>query len=359
MPFLEAEGLADLVETTIRKYRRFSYTAIAADRQKYFFLPNILKREQVTFDGGTAIEWKVMVKPGGNARHIGLYHTDTPNVLNVMQSATIPWRHTRTHYEFDLHEQAMNSGAQKIVDTIRARRAAEFIGLSDLLESTGWGIPGASTDTITPFGVKYWIFSQPETVGTPAYSTPFDLASDGGFLNLNHANYTSGPGGLSRATYGNWGNWNHQYGNITPDDAVDKLIGACRKTKFEAPVDLNELRKGSSKRWIYTTDTNDRTLAKVTRQQNDQVGRDLAEYDGKVVIRGVPVQWVPILDDETDAPFIGIDWSQFYAVILRGWHFRESKPRVSDSQPHVVKVGIDLSWNMKCANPRGQFKLTT
>lgn len=317
------------------------WTEIATDVQEHYALPQILKKKKVKFQAGRGISRNIMLDHSNAAEHVGLYATDNVNVGDVMTTINIPWRNTTTHYAFDLHEVSMNSGKEEIVDLISVRRTDAMISLAELMEETMWGT--ISDDGVTPFCFQYWI--------------DWEDDSTGGFGGLNHSSFSSGPGGLSASTYSRWRNWCSTYTNVSKDASTD-LIPQWRKAFREcgwkpAIQGIPTYDKGRPRYENFVNGDTIQAIEDLGEDQNENLGRDIASMDGQMMFRRTPIHWVPYLDDYTTSdPVWMVDWSVFHPVFLKGWYLKESKPEQAPNQHNVMRVFVDLTWNMLCVNRR-------
>lgn len=342
---IQASQIDDLVVTTQKHLGKMRWTEIAMDLQDYIALRRILNKKKVKFQGGTEIQWNVMVDYNNTAKLTGLFAKDTTNVGDAMTTASIPWRHATTSYAYDRREVAMNRPTKvQIVDLVETRRAQAMMGLADLMEDIFWGKPDDSDDTLTPYGVEYWIVKA--------------SSGEDGFVGGNPDGFTSGCAGLNATTYPNWKNYAADYAAIDDDDFLEKLRRAARKTKFKSPVKHKDYDLGSNYGY-YTNDTVLTALEKLLRASNDNLGRDFHKFQGEVYFKKSPIEWVPKLEDETDDPFYGINWGLFQPVFLAGEYMNEMPPQKAPEQHTVSVVYIDLSFNFRCTNRRmGGFVLS-
>lgn len=336
---LSADQIVDLVTTTQNELGRMKWTDIATNLTEYEVLPKMLKQDKVVFDGGKGITRNAMVTDSGAAKHVGLFAVDDVNVGDVMKTFTVPWRHTTTSYAFDRREEAMNSGAQAIVDLIKVRRADAMISLAKLLESTFWGKPATSADTTTPYGLDYWIVYSATT----------------GFNGGNPTGFSDGCGGLDSTTYTRWRNYTAQYTDVTKADLIAKMRTAHRKTDFKSPVDIPDYRTGKGQSFrIYMNETTIAAMETLGEGQNENLGRDLAAMDGTLTFRKNPLIYIPQLDDDTGNPVYMVNWNAFFLAFLRGEYLREEKPTKASKQHTVFEVFVDLTWNTVCVDRRRQ-----
>lgn len=338
---VQGDSVNDIIKAGLAHFDRMSWTLLANDIQDYVMLPKLLKKEKVKIEDGHSITWDLQVSTAGAARFVGLGAEDEVNIVDGLIQATIPWRHVTTNYAFVRQEVAMNSSPAKIVDLIKTRRVGAMLDMAEKLEEKLWSKPTDSTDTTDPFGVKYWIVN--------------GSSSTGGFNGTNPSGFSAGAAGVSSTTYPNWANWNAQFTNVTKTDLVTKWREAAVKTKFKAPVDYPALQRGDDRYGYYTNYDNIKELETIGEQQNENLGRDIASMDGKIVFRGIPITWVPQLDSDTADPVYGINWSVFYPVILKDEYLKEDGPFRSAKQHTVSEVHIDMSLNLKCCDRRRNF----
>lgn len=333
---LQADDIADLVTTTQRDLGKMKWTDIASDIQEHHALPQLLKTEKVTFQSGYGIQWNLMVQTSGAAEHTGLFAVDNVNVGDVMKTANIPWRHTTTKYAFERREVAMNRRPARIVELVKTRRADAMIDLADTLEDCFWNKPVDSTDETTPYGIYYWAVKNATT----------------GFNGGNPSGFTSGAGNLSSSTYTRHANYTAQYASITKSDLVKKMRTAYRKIGFKSPIDIPSYARGKDRYVIYTNETGISGLEDLGENQNENLGRDIASMDGRIVFRGNPVRWVPQLDNDSEDPFFFINWAVLAPVCLEGEYMNESGPMLAANQHTTYRVFTDLTWNLQCTNRR-------
>src|SRR5215470_1326123 len=96
---LQAENDLDLVTTTLRELGEYKWTDI---------LSSILKKEKVGFHAGTQIQFNVQVNPSGAFSMVGMAAQDKVNILDLMTTGVLPFRHGNTNYGFEGRELAMN-----------------------------------------------------------------------------------------------------------------------------------------------------------------------------------------------------------------------------------------------------------
>lgn len=340
---MQADGVADLLQTTTARMEKMKFTMLGTRQQEYEVYPTMFKKGRVDWAGGTQHEFRVMYRKASSASRSGLYDKDSVAQQNVMTHGYIPMRHMKVYWLWDRIELLFNKGEEEIVNLMKARRLAAMVDLVDLMEDDFWGKPTDSSDTEKIFGCQYWFTRYTTTDG-------FDASNPTGFTG-GRANIDS-----TNANYSRWANWVDHFSNYTYDDMIDAMIDTSIKTKFVSPLTEAQMRqpKASSRKW-YTGVENIKGLAKVAREQNDQVGRDLAQYLDTFLFRGNPVRHVIALDAENDSqcPIYAINHDTFKSSSLKGNVLVESAPIRSQTYGHnVYETWVDLSWQPFCDDLR-------
>lgn len=350
MPILQADGIPDLILSTLNDLGRFKWTDIASSLQNHVAMPNLLQKHKVGFQGGKGIQWNIMVKNSGNARQTGLYSTDNVNVKDVMKQAEAPWRHTEAFYAYDVREMLMNAGESAIFELIKTRRSDSLVSLAEHLEDQFWRIPTSSADE-NVWGVNYWIvYNHSATAGSFAFTN----ALPSGITSI---------AGLSPTTYTRWRNGAAKYSSIDATNSATNLITLWReaavKCNFKSlPMAAMPQYATGMQMGYYTNYTVIQKLEHVLTQQNDNLGNDIASKDGAVVFKRIPVEYVPYLDTCNQNPVYGLDWSAFQPVFLEGNYMRETHKMNVDGQHNVSHHFVDLTMNLRCTDRRKQFVLS-
>jgi len=341
MALSDAEVL-DLTKTTLANLGPMKFNQIAQSIQYHEFFSHIFRKDRASFEGGQGIERRVMLSTSGAASNVGLFNTDTINVADNMQTITIPWRHTTTHFAFDRRELLVNKSRSKIVDLMETRRVAAMVDLAERMETDAWAKPVDSSDDTTPFGLTYWVVKNSST----------------GFNGGNASGFTAGPAGLSSTTYSKWKNYTAQYANLTKADAIKKLRTAHRKIGFKSPTDHQDLRKGKGDQYrLYVNEATISSIEDLGEAQNESLGRDIASMDNQMVFKRNPIIWVPELDSDSTNPIYMINFGYFSPVFLKGDYLRQTEPEKVANMHNVMAVHIDTTWNILCTDRRRQAVL--
>lgn len=342
MPVLQADDIDDVMITTQKQLGRLKWTSIAYDLQEYVFMLQMLQKERITYESGYGVRKQIMVGTSDQATHSGLYDEDEIGVGNIWAEFSTPFRHTKVPYAYDVREMAMNEGAARLVNALKGKRYDGLVSLAKLMESTGWSKPDDDTDNVTPFGVPYWI----------------TMYSDGntgvGMNGTNPVGFSSGRAGISSGDYSQWANWTAKYTDITKADLITSMREIHTKTRFQSPVPHPSYNRGN-RLGIYAPYSVIAGLETVGEAQNENLGRDIASMDGKIVFRGTPITWVPQLDGSSftaSAPIYYINWGCLNIFFLKGFYMAETPPLRSRGSHNVREVWIDCTWNTEATDLR-------
>ena len=207
---LQATDIADLVTTTLNDLGRLKFTDLMSDYQRTVALKRLIKKNKMTFDSGPEIAFNAITGDNGSARWVGMGASDVVDIPNVMITGKMPWRHITWNWAMDGREPVMNSGASKIVDLIKTRRIAAMGSAIIKFETAFWRVP-ASTDTVTMYGLPYFVVKSNTAVTT---NDGFNGSVPSGYTTVANINPT---------TYDRWRNYATQYTTISKDDLVPKL----------------------------------------------------------------------------------------------------------------------------------------
>lgn len=339
---LTPDQIDDFVELTQNNFKRYKWTDISLPLTEYISA-QLINDKKVMEQGGPNVAWKVKTKNTGNSRNTGMYAQDQTAVEDVAKGASAPWAMQTTNYSYDIYEDIFQSDRETIVREMEMRDHDAMSDLAELNEENLWTAPTSSSDT-RPRGIPFWIIKDATT--TPG----------GAFSGGNPSGFSDGAGGLSTSDYPRWDNWTFGYTNPTVEDLVAKTKKAMVFTKFKAPVPHPELGFGKDSRVIYTTYRVLEPLERLAESRNDNLGGDLARYQGSVTIGGVSVVYVPYLEEnDTSDPLYGINWKYFRPVCKRGATMVRHKPEKAAKQHTVREVHIDNWMQYICYNRRAQF----
>lgn len=303
--------------------------------------------------GGDEIQFDVSLRDTGNAKHTSLYGEDTRNVNNVTAKGKVEWKKATTNFSYTLEELSINQGnPQRIYDLIKNRRDNMIREFVDLLYEAAFTVPTDADDAVNPYGIPGWL-----TLGTDG-STGDWTGYVGNYqdgVDYNVGNITCSSSQNSR-----WASYYADHDGELGDNLLSLLRRAMRKTKFKAPLLAQKVGKDMSftNFRMYTNDNVMDNLESLADAKDDNVGYDLGKYHGTVVFKGIPFEYVDILDTAdtnvygTD-PVFGVNHDCFKPYILNGFDFEISKPMNNkENQHNVLSVYMDLIYGYVCKDRR-------
>lgn len=341
---LQASGIGDLVTTTLKKLNRFKWQDVSQRLNEYTLFEMLMNQDMVDFvDDGYEWQFNVKVARGSPAKMTGFFATDTINQQDTQKVASLPFRHMTHNFMFDEKEPAMNSGESRIVEEVKVRRADAWVEIAEKFEVQAMSSP-ASNATDDMNGIPYHVVKV--GIGT-AYSV------SGGGHATGHTEWS----GLSRTIYTSLKNGAGSYIAVTKNDFVDTLTTALDLSYFKPPIAYPSYTSKPRYRY-FTTRAVRRSLTNLLEQQNDNLGSDIDSMNGRLRVRQTPVDWLSVLEADTDAPFYGIDMTSLRIKVMRPFYLREQGPEKVSLMHAVYVFYVDLSCNLICTNPRANFVLS-
>lgn len=340
MPAIQPENVGDFVADTLKDLGKPKFTDISSNLQRHTALRNLLRKNRIVLESGQGIQFNVLTRQSNAARNVALAASDNVNLVDGMVQASTVWRNSQTSYMMIGQLMDMNREPARIVDYVKQQRIMALISFAELMERNFWQAPTAS-DTLTPLGLPYWV-TKNATKGL-----------NGGIL----SGY-SDVAGLSPTTYSQWNNWTAPYTAVTRDDFIRQAREAATKTDFMPPVDGIPSPNTGDDYGFYTNYSVIQPLEEAAESQNDNLGPDVAKYDGKTLFRRVPVTWVPFLETDTTNPFYGLTWGWLKTYILRGWWMKETSVPITPGQHTVHSQFIDCTYQFLTKNRRCHFVIS-
>lgn len=332
---LTPEQVGDLVTTTLPLFKKYKWTDISLQHQEYVSA-TLLDEKKVTEAGGPYISFRVQVKNTGNAVNTGFYAQDKTGVEDVMISGQVPWALQTTSFSYDVREPLFQSDQETIIKELVIRDHDAMNSMAELTEENFWNAPTDPTDT-RPMGIPFWL----------------QMNTAEGFNGGNPSNFPAGCAGIDSTVYPRWRNWTFQYATVSTDDLVRKVKKAVAFMTFRAPVPHPELGFGKVDYQVFTTYRVTEPMERLAETRNDNLGSDLARYQGTVTIGGVPIKWVPYLEaNATNDPLYGVNWKAFRPYVKKGLNMYRNPPAVAPFQHAVRNVFIDNGCNFYCVNRR-------
>jgi len=341
-PALLATQVNDLVQTTLRDLGDSKYVEIATNLQRHTAMSEIFNKNRVELTAGYGVQWDVKVTQTGAAQNVGFGATDTLNDVDTMVQAQADWRNTTTSYSTIGQIVDMNREPSRIVNYVASKRIDSLISLAELMENNFWGPPVAASDNLTPWGVNTWLVK----------------SATEGFTGTMPTGYST-IGNLSTTTYPNWCNWAGPYTNVTADDLARRWRKAATYTGWKPPVQGIPSFNTGDKYGFYTNYGVIGPAEEILQSSNENLGSDLAKYDGTLIFSRTPVVWVPKLDADTTNPVFGINWGLFKTFILKGWWLKETNIPIYPGQHTVSAHFMDCTYQPVMRSRREHFVLAT
>lgn len=337
MPVVQAENVADLVNDTLRDLGKPKFTDISSNLQDHPAAKNLIKKNRVVLESGYGIQFNVLAQESNAARHVSPMQSDNVNLVDGMVQANTVWRNSQTSWMLVHQFTSMNREPARIVDYVKQQRIMAMISFVELFEAAFWSAPSA-TDQLTPLGLPYWV--------TKNATAGFNGGTLAGYTNV---------AGLSPTTLPNWNNYSFSYTNVTRDDFIRAARKAARFTQFKPLVEGIPSPNTGDEYGHYTNNAVLQPLEEALESQNDNLGHDIASMDGKVMLRRVPVVWVPFLEKDTTNPFYGINWGWFKTYLLRGEWMRETAIPYTPGQHNVASYFVDCTYQFLTKNRRPMY----
>lgn len=339
--------IADLVTMTLEKMGRGRFEQIAQHLNQYEVMSWLLNKngmfggvEELT--GGKSIKEQLMTKQGGTFRWVGLYEKDEANVTDFMTDMEVNWAHGTDNMSYERRELLENTGEARINNIMVPRRTAMMLRVAEALEDAFFNDPVSTTQKI-PWGLPYWIVKN--------VAQGFNGAAHSAVGGTTVA-------GVNTTTYPTFKNYTDSYAAISKEDLVRKLRRAHFYTKWKSPTSAKEFRSETGmQRRIFTNYATLAQMEEIGEAQNENLGRDLAPYDGEMTFRRHAVRAIAKLDDDTTNPIYMMDLGTFKLFVLKGDYLRETDAKIAPLQHNVFTVHVDLTYQTLCINRRANAVL--
>lgn len=353
----------------------FSYLYGAGTPTHFEIIGPILEGRKQLMQGGSAMDWFTVYKDGGSFQFVLPGQTYQPGIVNVMAKGTAPWRHAHWDYSILRNEMMSNRTPEKLCNFLRARKTAEYMGAAVGMESEFFASPvhGSATQPLT-FG--YWVVP---ILGIQAGDSGsvdginINGAFQGGLPNNGDAftdvggidpggEYTDGEG-FATETYARHRNWNFDWSNSSgqyTDVDEDNLGNAYDSIDFKPPkfvTGLDELPHKMKR--VYVCQVLKNSMERAAKNQNDNIGPDLARYQNATMFRGLPLTWLKLLDTANTTyrgtnPIMGVNWAHGHIVVREGEDFLEQTFGPDKYLPDMTTTEVDFTYQFVVSN-RQQF----
>jgi hypothetical protein len=350
---MQESDIQDLVNMTRGDEGKGRLQNVAMNFTHYPIVGTMLGPDKLQVESGYRIERNIMTRLPDAAYMTGLYGTDQIVAEDLTSKIIVEFRQVATGYMFDVNEIAPNQGAARIYDLMKSKRAGAEGAMIELLEQKAWAAPSSSTENEF-LGIPYWIVKNATTGFTGGAPSGHTLV-----------------GNLNPDSVANWKNYSVAYTSVDKTDLFPKLRTAMRKCDFKEVLDIEGYNKMKKTYRLYLNEVTLVDFETVGEAQNENLGRDLAPYDGGILskrgITGVaefageltfrrrPLVYAPRLDSDADDPVYGIDHSRFYFHVCKACDMKETPAIRHPAKHNVYQVFKDLRGNYCCVDRRAQF----
>ncbi len=321
---------------------------------KYQFY-NMFFRNAVKVKGGDHLEGHITLQSEGNASHAGIWDQDTLVKKNIGRKYTMPWRQAKGGMLWNLMETSLNSGAEKIYDTLEQQYES---AIKDIIDEVYLAILTGQTsanDVTRPYSVFSWL--------------PFGTASSTGGWTGYSGHYNDG-NGASAATFdrggiassstnnANWASYFADHAGNLDETLLTYVDRAIRKLNFQAPMipkTVGEMNGNID----FSLHTNDNVISKLNTfysKSDDNMGYNRDSHWGTPTIKSIPLAYVDILDTARTSvygtdPVLGLNHASIKPVIHQDWNFQEIDGKDPNRSVVLQKI-IYLRYQIFAWNPR-------
>jgi hypothetical protein len=344
---LSVQQCLDLVNST-RDHFTLDKLSVALNYPRYEVLNDILKNHKKV-GAGENWETNIQLTDASNGGQVGmLFNNDTSNQTDTDKKVVTPWRRYTNNCSYDRIALSINAGEKtRVYNYLKSKMTSMYRKSADDMQNIFWGAPTGAADTTSALGVSSWL-----TLGTNDTS-----GFTGGDASYQDGN-TFNPGGLDPSVYSKWNSYYADHNGNLGETLLDQLGDACRATDFEAPMSPGKVEgvdeNAFNKMRFYTSNEVIKQVEKVARNSDDRIGYDLGKYKGKTLYKGIPFNYVKILDTANSTlygtnPLYAINFDQLYPIVLEDWYFQPDTDKNAFSHT-VMTQYTDLVWNLHCDN---------
>ena len=371
MAYLTVDQVDDFLEAVLHKYVKVEWKDISMPLQKYWFAERLFNRSQADSMDGDLVNWKLQVTNPDNFKLTGLYADDTTNRVNMLTNGEMAWSINTTNYTYDILESVFRSSKTQIINYMNVQEHAMYNDYFKGMEALMFG-PGPTSPTQAPrppSSLLWWIQPYNTASGYGNNSAEYQLAagSTSGFLGMDPYGFSAvGTGGVLSTSYSGWRNRVGVYAAFEEDDAIDTIVECMDKCSFMPAQSYAELAPASKPQWeLMTTYSRLKAARGIAQLNNDNLQSDVAKYKGAVLIRGVPLLWVPAWSNQefgtarTDGLVMGVNWETFHYYFAAGLRMVK-RPPYQDKDKHNVRWRVmDDSGQIVCFDRRQNFAVTS
>lgn len=371
MPYLNIDQVDDFLEVALHKETKVDWKDISMPLQKYWFAERLYSQAQADEMEGDQCVWRLQINNPGNHKVTGLYADDTTSRVNLLTHGSMDWSQNTTNYTYDITEKVFRTSKVQILNYMHVQEHAMyndyFAGMENLM--MGVGPTSATMSPRPPSSLLWWIQTYNTASGYGNNSAVYQLPAGvtNGFLGMDPYGFSAvGTGGISAISYSGWRNRVGQYTVFSQEDAIETIIECMDKCAFTPAHSYSELVPGAKPQWeLLTTYSRVKLARRLAAAGNDNLTSDIAKYRGTVLIKGVPLVWVPAWTNQefglarTDGLVLGVNWATFKYYFAAGLRMKKRAP-YQDKDKHNVRWRVmDDSGQIVCFDRRQNFAVTS
>jgi hypothetical protein len=370
MPAIQLQNIDDFIVANLPFYEKNEWEDISTPLQKYYYAQRLFSKAKPEEMEGALVKWDVQYDYDDTFAVTGLHDPDTTSRKDTLTQGSMFWSFVKANYSYDLREDQFNGAPVRILKWLDVKEHGLyntfFSGMEKLMFGTG---PTSPTQVKPPpASLLWWIQPYNSAALTAAGITNTitgSVTSD--FLGLDPPGFSSvGTGGISATQYAGWRNRCGAYNVFTEDDAVDTIIECMDKCEFTPAQAYAELSPTTKADWeLLTTYSRLKIARKISASQNDNMKGNIDKWKDTVIIRGVPMNWVPAWNNQsfgvaqTNGPVLGVNWKTWKFMTKSSLNMLKSPPE-RDMYNHLGRWRhLDHCCQILCQNRRGNFIVTS
>jgi hypothetical protein len=333
----------DIVKLTISHYKR-DINDLSQEYSNYYAMDLLQDSSRLKPTSGVDYKFPLQIDNNRNTQLSGMYATVTTSQKALTVLGTEALTKFVTTMEYDIDEPAFQRGnGVMIADYLDTKIRSVYTDYAEYMEEQLWGAPTSSSQTPMPLkGIPYWI----QKNSTAAYNR---------YGGVDPSGFSAGRAGVSSTTYSKWANGTFRYTDVTSADLFAKMRTANMKSNFQAPHNMKAAfdKPGGSDICYYTTERVVNKCSQLLEARNENLGVDLAKYDGEAVFMGRPIKFVDYLDvNDTTDPIYKVDWTSFKFLYIKERYMEFSDPMVGVDRPSVRLRYMSAWTQLVCENLR-------
>jgi hypothetical protein len=371
MASINLQAMDDFMAVNTARYERVDWQDISMQLQEYFYAEKLFGKAKPDEQNSSQVVWDVQYDYDDNFAVTAPYDPDVSSRKDTMTQGRMFWSFMKTNYQYDYREDIFNQKPEAIVRWIDVKEHgldnSFFAGMEKLMFGAGPTSPTQAKPP--PCSLQWWLPAYSATAVSTAGVTDTIAAgtSTSDFLGMDPSGFsTVGTGGIPSASYPGWRHRVGQYAVFNEDDAVDTILECMDKCSFTPAKAYPQLTNEVNPRWdLLTTYSRLKLARKIAQTQNDNLRGELARWKDSVVIRGVPLRWVPAWTNQTfgtartDGPVMGVDWKAVKVWTKSSLNMVKSPPE-KDKDNHLGRWRfLDHSTQITFSTRRTSFVVTS